>query len=286
MTRVLITGARGGFGPAVDEHFSQQPGFVVFQTDIREAGGGDYFRCDLCDPGQISALLTWCCPDLILHLAGTISGDFETSYRINVAATRHLLEEVKQKYPKTRVVLTGSAAEYGIVKEQDNPIQESRTPAPISVYGLTKSWQAMMMNYYAELGLDVLLARPFNLIGRGLSESLFVGRVYAQIDELKDGKIERIKVGSLEAVRDYISFADAARQYEAISKYGIAGHVYHVASGRPVSMRSLLADILSEGGIDFSVVEESPTQSNRKGYDVPVIYACVSKTRELMAKME
>ena len=44
------------------------------------------------------------------------------------------------------------------------------------------------------------MARPFNLKGKGVSEKLFVGHVYAQIDDIKAGKKKAITVGNLEHV--------------------------------------------------------------------------------------
>lgn len=68
----------------------------------------------------------------------------------------------------------------------------------------------------------------------------------------------------------------------AIAEYGDSGRVYHVASGIPVTMRELLNRYLSIYKLDTSIVQEAPVLSNRSGYDVPVIYADVSKTMQLM----
>ncbi len=74
-----------------------------------------------------------------------------------------------------------------------------------------------------------------------------------------------------------------SRQILAIARYGKAGQVYNVASGEPVLMRDLLARILSAHGLDMSIVREAESLSNRTGYDVPVIYADMTRTNQLMS---
>jgi GDP-4-dehydro-6-deoxy-D-mannose reductase len=189
---------------------------------------------------------------------------------------------VKQKSLKTRVVIIGSAAEYGVVNIAENPIRESRLLAPVSVYGLSKSWQSQLIGLYRSAGLDVLGARVFNLYGCGISDLLFAGRVQNQIRDVLDGKKESIEVGQLTAVRDYISTEDAAIQLLAIIQRGLPGEIYHVASGVPVTMQEILQRQLTAVGLSFSIVKESAQFSNRSGYDVPMIYADISKTLEIM----
>ena len=139
---------------------------------------------------------------------------------------------------------------------------------------------------YAHRGLDVVVARIFNLWGAGLSSQLFAGRVDQQVRDVLAGKQARISVGSLSAIRDYISLAQAAEQIAAIAERGKSGQVYHVASGHPVSMRDLLIKRLTMDGLDYQIVDESQSNSSRVGYDVPAIYADISKTTALLDRIE
>ena len=92
-----------------------------------------------------------------------------------------------------------------------------------------------------------------------------------------------IEIGSLTAIRDYISTGDAATQLLAIATHGRSGEIYHVASGEPVSMREMLMRQLEKFKLDPSIVRESSGLSNHTGYDVPVIFADMTKTKQLMA---
>ena len=256
--------------------------FVVFAPG---RGRGEN-SLDLADRSQIVGAIKRVQPDLIVHLAANFSNKLEDAYSINVNATRHILDVVEDIGCFTRVVLIGSAAEYGPVSVEENPIREDHVLHPVSVYGMTKSWQTELAYLYASRGTDVVVARIFNLVGRGLSEQLFVGRLHRQIDEFRRGERDRIEVGPLSAVRDYIEMDDAVTQLLAIIDFGEAGKVYHIASGHPVSMRELLVRELTAYGLDESIVVEGSALSNRRGYDVPSIYADISRTAGLLKRRE
>jgi GDP-D-mannose dehydratase len=127
----------------------------------------------------------------------------------------------------------------------------------------------------------VIVARVFNLDGPGVAERLFVGRLQKQIAEVLAGRQSGITLGPLSAIRDYVTTEEAAHQLMAIAERGAPGQVYHVASGRPVTMRELLNRYLLRNNLDAAIVQESAALTNRAGYDVPVIYADMTKTTEL-----
>lgn len=284
MKTVLVTGAAGALGRAVAAHAAAS--YRVLAASRQPVAGG--VQLDVQDREQFAALLKLHQPDLILHLAATFVNDFDTAYATNVDATRQLLDTVQlldqQTGRKTRVVLVGSAAEYGVVKPEENPVREDRAVAPVSVYGLSKAWQTQLAGVYAARGVDVVVGRVFNLDGPGLSERLFAGRLQAQIDAVLAGRQDSIELGPLGATRDYLHTAKAAEQLLAIAEHGAAGAVYHVASGIPVVMRDLMRQRLAEHGLDTAIVKEAPELTNRSGYDVPVIYADMTRTNELMQR--
>jgi GDP-4-dehydro-6-deoxy-D-mannose reductase len=279
--RVLITGATGALGIALVNYLRAMPGcYTVFAPGRRDCDDS----LDLRDGAQIAHAVDSTRPDLILHLAATFSNDFDEAYAVNVTATRHLLTAVEGCGQPVRTVLVGSAAEYGAVTVDESPINEDHVLRPVSVYGITKAWQTELAYLYASRGVDVVVARIFNLFGPHLSDRLFIGRLHKQIGELNRGERPLIEVGPLSAVRDYLPIDEAVTQLVAIADFGQAGSAYHVASGRPVTMRELLIRELSVHGLDESIVVEGAPLSNRRGYDVPSIYADISKTVALLKK--
>lgn len=281
MKTVLVTGATGALGQAVIARLQGHGHYRVFATR-RHGGTVSGFQLDVRDRNRFISVIASVEPDLVLHLAATFANDFDEAYSVNVAATRHLLDTVEQSGRRTRILLVGSAAEYGVVRSDENPIREDRVLAPVSIYGLTKAWQTQLAGLYATRGVDVVVARIFNLDGPGLSERLFIGRLQKQIEEVLAGRKSAIELGPLSAIRDYVSTNEAADQILAIATRGNAGRVYHVASGIPVTMRAVLARYLTSSGLEASIVREEAALSNRSGYDVPAIYADVSSTSQLM----
>ena len=281
MKTVLVTGATGALGQAVIKRLRTDGHYHTVATSRRydEASG---FHLDVCDREQLAAAINRNQPDLVLHLAATFKDDFEDAYSVNVEATRYLLDVVRQSGRRTRVLLIGSAAEYGVVRPEENPIREDRVLNPVSIYGLTKAWQTQLAGLYASRGVDVVVARIFNLDGPGLSERLFVGRLQKQIEEVLVGRRSVIELGPLSAIRDYVPINEAVDQILAIAIYAEAGRVYHVASGIPVLMRDMLTRHLAIYKLDASIVREAAELSNHTGYDVPAIYANVTSTMQLM----
>jgi GDP-4-dehydro-6-deoxy-D-mannose reductase len=283
MTSVLVTGATGPLGRAVIAQMNDVGGYEVIAA-ARHLDKQPYLTipCDVREHAQLEAVLERAKPELVLHLAATTSAnDFDEAYKTNVAPAQHILDFILSRRLATRVVLIGSAAEYGIVLPEENPVAEARVLRPVSLYGVSKAWQTDLIGLYWSRGVDVLCARIFNLWGLGISDRLFAGRLLNQIEEVVEKRKTIIELGSLAAVRDYVSIDVAAEQLLSIATFGRSGEIYHVASGVPVTMRELTMRALAARGLDFSTVREAPNLSNRQGYDVPVIYADMSRTNSL-----
>ncbi|MCK4706216.1 MAG: NAD-dependent epimerase/dehydratase family protein [Gammaproteobacteria bacterium] len=280
MKTVLVTGATGALGLAVTQYLNKREEYKVVTTG--RSGENVDFQLDVIDKVQLASIIDQVKPALILHLAATFTHDFDDAYAVNVEASRQLLEIVQCSKLAARVILIGSAAEYGVVQANESPIREDHVLNPVSVYGLTKAWQTQLAGFYSKRGVDVVVARVFNLKGENLSDRLFIGRLRKQIDEVLSGDKSTIELGPLSATRDYLSTQDAAQQIFSIAEHGKSGSVYHVASGKPIVMRELLLQTLEEHNLDDSIVKEATENFNRSGYDVPVIYADISRVLQLM----
>ncbi|MGJ7525703.1 NAD-dependent epimerase/dehydratase family protein [Variovorax sp. GB1P17] len=280
MKTALITGSTGALAQAIVARLRQTEMFNVVATSRSDSA----LQLDVRDGERLEALLQKTRPDLIFHLAATFSGDYDEAYAVNVDATRRLLELVERAHARARVLLVGSAAEYGAVGVEENPIREDHLLHPQSVYGLTKSWQTQLADFHALRGVQVVVARLFNLEGPHLSNRLFIGRVQAQIEEVRKGARSAFEFGPLGATRDYVDADEAARQMLAVAVDGKPGQVYHIGSGKPITMRALLARLLASEGMSGIPVHESPALTNRAGYDVPAIYADMTKTFQLLGE--
>lgn len=282
---ILITGSTGGFGRLFSKWLERHIAEEIILTGRAALSMKGYIPCNLERPEEIRALITQVKPRLVFHLAGSFANDYEQDYAVNVYSARFIFDILLAEELSTRVVLFGSAAEYGVVTPEENPIHEDHVLRPVSIYGMTKACQTQLAYYYAHNhNMDVVVARIFNLMVSGLSPRLFVGRVEHMINQVKQGEIDTIELGNLDSVRDYVTGDEAIRQINLIAKHGRSGEVYHVGSGHPQQMKNLLDRMLREAGLSWSVVRTRAGSGTRIGYDVPAIYADMNKTNNLAEK--
>ncbi|MCX6132030.1 MAG: GDP-mannose 4,6-dehydratase, partial [Proteobacteria bacterium] len=180
-------------------------------------------------------------PRYVLNLIGLISGNSVSDHiDINALVSKFILEACLI-YPGEleRVLLIGSAAEYGVPKNL--PVSEGDPLKPLSPYGLAKVIQSEIAQFFwRSHGLPVCIARPFNLVGRDLPASLAIGSFVQQIHSVPSGGA--VKVGNLSVRRDFLDIGEAMRAYWMILTNGNSGQAYNVCSGNSI----LLGDVLHE----------------------------------------
>ena len=280
---ILVTGATGALGRSLTSYLRRNKYIKIIAISKKNTVENSYV-VDILNEAEVTEAIATHKPDLIFHLAATFVHDLNLSIKVNLLTSVSILEAIKKQNLPIRLVLIGSAAEYGIVTEDENPICEDHNLAPVSIYGLTKSWQSDLVNYYACNGVDVVLARIFNLMGDNISSQLLVGRLMNQIAQFKRNERTHIELGPLNAIRDYISLEDACEQLLLIANKGSSGQIYHVASGKPILMRDLVLKFLKTHGISTSKLIEAEHLTNHSGIDVPIMYANTSKTMNLFNK--
>lgn len=275
--KILITGATGFTGTALTEHLRARAEKNIFLASQLALKSKQILACDFSDAQQTARLISKIKPDQIYHCAGRFTNNYETDYRANVLATKNIFDAILATRLKTRTLLIGSAAEYGTVSPQDNPIRETQPLCPASNYGLTKAFQTALMEYYFRCHkINVVMARTFNLYGQNISPALAAGKIYQQIK--KSAGAKTIIVDNLAARRDYLSIEDAVIQYDRIMKYGRAGEVYNVGSGRALTGRELANKIIIASGLPATGFK---IKSASKSMAVKTIYADIRKLNSL-----
>jgi GDP-4-dehydro-6-deoxy-D-mannose reductase len=277
----LVTGARGLLGRHLILALRRLGTSDVLGVVRRGPGDESEIECDLSDAASVTRMIGSTQPARIFHLAGSFSNVLEEDLRNNVLAAGNLLASVAERAPAARVLVTGSAAEYGVVDADSNPVREDYPACPHTVYGVTKLLQTeLSLFYHRRFGTDVVIARVFNLLGPGASARLFVGSVEQQIRGVLAGSRDGLTVGPLEGLRDYLRPADAADALMTLMRRGEAGEIYNVGSGVPVGVRDVLTVMLAEAGVPECPVHVEPAQSGTSGH-IPVMYADVTKLRRL-----
>jgi GDP-4-dehydro-6-deoxy-D-mannose reductase len=258
--RLLVTGA-GGFvgGHLVDFLHAEQPEVEVHgvvpphgSVSWRAASGARVFEADLNDPVAAAAVVEEVLPDGIVHLAGQSSVhqswlDPGGTLRTNVLGIVHLLDGARHRGLRPAVLVVGSAEEYGPVGAEEIPIREEAPLRPASPYAVSKvAQEALAVLYGPAGGMRVVLTRTFHHTGPGRGEAFAESSFARQIAEIEAGRREPVlKVGNLEAVRDFADVRDVVRAYWLLLEKGEPGGVYNVCSGQGRSIREILDRLLA-----------------------------------------
>ncbi|MEO7191889.1 MAG: D-erythronate dehydrogenase [Vicinamibacterales bacterium] len=166
---VLITGGAGFLGQRLAARLREHP--VLLGTDGREervdrivlldvtvASGADDHRVvavagDVSDRRLLEELIQ---PDTtaIFHLAAVVSGaaeaDFDLGMRINLDASRQLLEVCRQRGHRPTMVFTSSVAVFG--GDLPDVVQDSTAVNPQSSYGAEKAIAELLVSDYSRRG--------------------------------------------------------------------------------------------------------------------------------------
>ncbi|HVA25154.1 MAG TPA: GDP-mannose 4,6-dehydratase [Chloroflexota bacterium] len=290
--RVLVTGATGFVGSHVVDHVLEHTGWEVvgLSRSLRHvtAWGRTMPRlslrtADLNEPGSVDALMAEVRPDAVIHLAGQplepLSWqDPAATFRLNVIGQVHLFEAMLKAGIRPRTVIGGSALMYGLVKDEENPIDEDQPLRPTSPYAVSKlSADFLGYQYFISRKLPVLRMRPFNQIGPRQSPEFVVAAFAKQIAEIEAGHREPvIRVGNLTSVRDFMDVRDAASAYCLAVERGEPGEAYNVGSGEGRTGQFVLDQLLAMSSATIRV-ETDPERF--RPVDLPRIVCDATKFR-------
>ncbi len=266
MKRAFITGISGFVGRHLREELLRE-GWDVYGFDIRPAGE-NVFVGDLSDRALLSQVMLDCQPDAVFHLAGIIkSPDPQAYYTSNLFGTLNLLDAVMQMERRPKVVLASSSAVYGLTKSA-RPITERSPLRPVTEYAVSKVGQeTAALRYHYAFGLDVVIARMFNLLGPGQSPDLACSAFARQIALAEISEQDEIVTGNLDAKRDFVDVRDAACAFALLAEKGDAGQAYNVCSGNAVAIQGCLQEMMSQSQKQLSArIDAARVQKN----DVPV----------------
>lgn len=284
--KALITGISGFVGFHLSELLLKE-GYSVAGTvhSELEIGNRDaqLHRGDLLDEKFVKKTVSSVKPDLVFHLASLTNpvASFEDpagTILNNVGITINILEAVKEINARTLIV--SSAHVYGLVKEDENPIKEDNPLRPESPYAVSKLTQDFLgLQYHLAYKMPIVRVRPSNQIGPGQRPDLVVSSFAKQIAEAESGKREPvIKVGNLEAIRDFIDVRDIVHAYVLAILQGKGGEVYNLGSGKGLRISEILDKLVKLSKIKLKIEEE---QARLRPVDTPKMVIDTSKFRKL-----
>ena len=256
--RALVTGGTGFLGPQLGREL-MDAGFDV--TAVGRASG------DVTDPQAMRRLVVEARPTHVFHLAGIREGGFDELLRVNVWGTVNVLEAVAAEAPAARVLVAGSAAEYGETTrelvDEDHPLR------PVTDYGVAKAAQELAAAAVAaRRGLDLMLMRLFNVLGPGEPTSFVASAIAGRIAAIQAGTARPpLRTGDLNTRRDFVDVREVARALRLAATRGEAGAVYNVCSGAATPIRKLVDELLAVAGLDIAVDSTpEPAALNVRGH--------------------
>jgi GDP-4-dehydro-6-deoxy-D-mannose reductase len=280
--RSLITGIQGFIGWHLSE-FLKSNGHEVsgIQRVVKApTDSPNIHECDMLNETMLTELLRNIAPTVIFHLAAqslpSVSWESpENTLMTNVLSTLNLLKCIQKLRLDTRLVLFGSSSEYAPSIE---PIREDSPLKPSSPYAVSKIASSLLSSlYYEAFGLDIIIARPFFIIGPRKTHD--VCSSFARgIAKIESGQSGTLTVGNLKSIRDFLDVDDAVRAIWTMSQKGKSGEIYNISSGIGTSIMSVLEILRSMART--TIVTETIHADNRK-LDLPVVIGNNQKLRAL-----
>lgn len=177
-------------------------------------------------------------PEAVVHLAAISfvgHADASAFYDVNVIGTLNLLDALAAlAQPPRSVLLASSANVYGNCEQ--SPITEAQPPAPVNHYAMSKLAMEFMARTYLDR-LPLFFVRPFNYTGPGQAESFVIPKLVAHFAR----RAEAVELGNLDVEREFNDVRFVCEAYLQLLEKAKPGEVYNVCTGKPVTLKSVLA---------------------------------------------
>jgi GDP-4-dehydro-6-deoxy-D-mannose reductase len=291
--RVLITGITGFAGSHLADYLlAEQPGVEIYgicrwrsrRENITHLGDRvQLAEADLRDGSSLRQVVADVRPDAIFHLAA--QSFVPTSWRAptetlttNIAGQSNLFEAVRSVGLDPVIQIAGSSEEYGLVLPDEVPIRESNPLRPLSPYAVSKVAQDLLAyQYFRSYGMKTVRTRGFNHTGPRRGDVFVSSNFAKQIAAIEAGRQQPvIRVGNLDAVRDFTDVRDMVRAYYLLLTNGEPGEVYNIGTGKARSIQQLLDCLLD---LTDAPIEVHVDPARFRQVEVPIIACDASKLR-------
>ena len=290
--RVLITGITGFVGSHMVEFLlKEHPDVEIFGTRRWRSRLENLqhlmkhitlLECELRDFTSVFNVIKTVRPDRIFHLAAqsfvpTSWVAPSDSLMTNIIGQSNLFEAVRDVGIDPWIQIACSSEEYGMVYADEVPIKETNPLRPLSPYAVSKVGQDLMgYQYCMSYGLKTVRTRGFNHTGPRRGEVFVTSNFAKQIVDIEKKKNPPvIKVGNLDAKRDFTDVRDMVRGYwMALDGNCVPGEAYNIASGKTQTIQSVLDLLLSMSDVNITV-EQDPARLRPS--DVQILWGDYSK---------
>lgn len=265
--RVLITGTGGFVAPYLIEALRRACSDDVVVIATSRKGGthpafGKIEALDVTNEAAARDMIARHQPDQVIHLAAIAAvsaalADSQNAWRVHVQGALNIAHAILDEAPDCRLLHVGSGLVYGQSARSGAPLDETTLLAPVDDYAVTKAAADLALGALALRSLKVLRMRPFNHTGPGQSEAFVVPAFAMQIARIEVGLLPPIiRVGNLDAERDFLDVRDVARAYALAVRNANdmeGGTILNVASGIAHRIGDILDQLLRLARVKITV---------------------------------
>jgi GDP-4-dehydro-6-deoxy-D-mannose reductase len=290
---VLITGGAGFVGQWLSRQLLDR-GWSVFAGTIDGSPKGalltdeekraiHWIPLDVVSDDHVRSALETTAPDWVVHLAGIAyppeaNASPVRAFEVNALGAARLLWGLapRAKDAGFRVLVVGSAEQYGPHAATEYPLSERATPNPLTAYAASKAAQELVaLQIFRRTGLPVICTRSFNHSGPGHGESYVLPSLVRRALELPDGG-GTLRIGNSTPRRDFLHVSDVVDAYLALLERGEPGEVYNVSSGQDMSVREIAERVMNRVGKSAEITVDP---SLVRPIDMPTLVGDNSKLR-------
>lgn len=298
MKRVLITGITGQDGFHLTE-FLQSKGYKIYgllngQRNSRalefssKFPGVELLPGDLTDFSSLMRAIELSKPDELYNL-GSISfvglsfKQPELTANVTGLGPLRLLEAIRTLGAEKDIKFYQASSSEMFGKVLQVPQNESTAFYPRSPYGVAKVYaHQICVNYRESYGMHVTCGILFNHEGEYRGEEFVTRKITKAVSQIKKGKLDKIKLGTLEPRRDWGYAGDYVQaMWMMLQQQNPSDYV--IATGETHSVRDFLAVALQSAGIagepeEFVTIDESL----KRPAEVDLLVGDASKAREIL----
>jgi GDPmannose 4,6-dehydratase len=270
--RALITGITGQDGSYLTEFLLEKNYEVhglVRRTSERRFGRLEHIsekikfvEGDLTDPGSLDRAVQEIQPDELYNLAAQsfVPASWtqpSLTAEVTGLGVLRILQAVHRYSPHTRFLQASSSEMFGKVRE--TPQKETTPFYPRSPYGVAKTFgHYMTINFRESYGLFACACIGFNHESPRRGKEFITRKVTRHIAEIKYRLADKLRVGNLNAQRDWGFAGDYVRAMWLMLQQPQPDE-YVLATGKTHSVRELLEVAFSCAGLDWrNYVEVDP----------------------------
>ena len=246
---ILITGGAGFIGSHIADILIQN-NYKVIIADNLSTGKKEnintkasFYNIDIKNYNDLEAVFQNNKIEYIIHLSAQVSVPNSIRNPINdanenIIATLNIIE-LSKKYNIKKIIVSSSAAVYGIPKKL--PIDELHTTIPISYYGLSK---LTMEKYLILSNLNYIICRFSNVYGPRQTPHGEAGVVSIFMDNAINNKDLNI-FGDGKQTRDFIYVEDIAKIFLFFIEKNISNEILNISTNNSININELANTIIS-----------------------------------------